>query len=275
MPITYTDGSYLTEKGNNLIAKLLASRGELLFTKVTVGSGTVPEGKTPESMTDLAEYRMNGMIAAISNPLGGEATVTVQALSDGLEEGFPATELALWAEDPDEGEILYTYLSIAQHPEWMRPDSDPVKKLANFTIITIVSGVPLVSATIHPDAFARASDLKDHIEDPEAHREAFERFNAAWTDAFIVTIPIATSEVMAAWDLYENIGGIKAPLEVWGFTNSTMKKVDSRVDIDINKQTLSVFSIPTFADMTWEAEPYEDNAYILTAPTKSLILIRR
>jgi len=133
----YADGSYLTEKGKALIAKLLASKGQLTFTKVTVGSGTVPEGLTPEKMTNLAHYEMDGMIAAIDNPQSGEVSVVAQVISLGLEQGFNATELMLWAADPDEG----------------------VNKLATFTLITVVSGVALVSAIIHPDAFARAVDL--------------------------------------------------------------------------------------------------------------------
>lgn len=159
MPEIYSDGSYLTRKGNALIAKLLASQGQLTFTRATVGSGTIPAGKSPEEMTDLAHYEMDGMIAAIENPRSGEASVVVQVLSLELEQGFNATELALWAIDPDEGEILYAYLTLAQHPEWIRPDGDPVNKLATFTLITVVGGVQLVSATINPDAFARAADL--------------------------------------------------------------------------------------------------------------------
>jgi hypothetical protein len=159
MPETYTDGSYLTQKGTALIAKLLASHGQLTFTKATVGSGTIPDGKTPETMTGLAHYEMDGMIAAIENPANGEASIVVQVLSLGLEQGFNATELALWATDPDEGEIVYTYLSLAQHPEWIRPEGDAVNKLATFTLITIVGSVQLVTAVINPDALARAADL--------------------------------------------------------------------------------------------------------------------
>lgn len=159
MPETYADGSYLTQKGVSLIAKILASQGELRFTRAAVGDGTVPEGTTPEMMTDLANYKMDGMIAAIDNPNTGEASVVVQVISIDLLEGFNARELGLWAEDPDEGEILYTYLSLAQHPEWIRPDGDPVNKLATFTLITVVDSIPLVSAVINPDAFARAVDL--------------------------------------------------------------------------------------------------------------------
>lgn len=162
MAVTYADGSYLTHKGTALVAKLLASKGSLLFTRVTVGDGTVPDGLTPEDMTDLAHYVKDGMIAAIENPSNGEASILVQVISTGLEVGFSATEIMLWAEDPDEGEIAYTYFSLAQHPEWIRPEGDPVQKLASFTLITVVDSVALVNVVIHPDAFARAVDLSKY-----------------------------------------------------------------------------------------------------------------
>ena len=38
--IGYNDGSYLTQKGNDLIAKLMASGEGLQFTRVSVGDGS-------------------------------------------------------------------------------------------------------------------------------------------------------------------------------------------------------------------------------------------
>jgi len=174
----HSDGSYLTHKGTALIAKLLASRGELRFTRATVGSGTVPEGMTPEEMTGLNHHDMDGMIVAIDNPNNGEAAVVVQAFSEGFPYGFFATEVALWAIDPDEGEILYTYLSIAEHPEWIRPWGDSVLKLATFTLITIVSGVPLVSAVIDPRAFVRMIDLAKYA--LIGHRHSMDDIDGLW-----------------------------------------------------------------------------------------------
>ena len=127
--IGYNDGSYLTQKGNDLIAKLMASGEGLQFTRVSVGDGSIPSGSSPDSMTDLGHEVMDGMIASIANSNNGEVSIVAQVSSVGVETGFNATELGLWATDPDEGEILYTYLSLQEHPEWIRPDGDAVNKL--------------------------------------------------------------------------------------------------------------------------------------------------
>lgn len=153
--IGYNDGSYLTQKGNDLIAKLMASGEGLQFTRVSVGDGSIPSGSSPDSMTDLGHEVMDGMIASIANSNNGEVSIVAQVSSVGVETGFNATELGLWATDPDEGEILYTYLSLQEHPEWIRPDGDAVNKLATFTLVTIVSSVSIVTAIINPDASLR------------------------------------------------------------------------------------------------------------------------
>ena len=163
MPETvYNDGSYLTQKGNNLIAKLIASGEGLQFTRVSVGDGSLPLGTSPDSMTSLGHEVMNGSIASITNSNNGEVSIVAQVSSIGVETGFSVTELGLWATDPDEGEILYTYLSLQEHPEWIRPDGESVNKFAVFTLVIIVAGIQIVSATISQNAFATLEDLKGY-----------------------------------------------------------------------------------------------------------------
>ena len=140
MPIIYEDGNYLTEKGRALIAKLMASKSEIEFTRAAVGSGTIPEGLAPKDMTDLAKWEAPGLISDISTPVPGEAQTVFQVFSRDVETGFLASEGAIWAKDPDEGEILYTYIVIANSPEWIRAANDPVQKFAEFTCINIVGG---------------------------------------------------------------------------------------------------------------------------------------
>lgn len=55
--ISYNDGSYLTEKGNALIGKLLATEGTLKFTKVTAGDGKHPQRKEPGEHDGTGELR--------------------------------------------------------------------------------------------------------------------------------------------------------------------------------------------------------------------------
>ena len=178
-PQTYGEGTYLTAKGISLIGKLLACEGELRLTRVSCGNGDLPEGKTPRTMTELSQYQCEGTIASCESNGNGEATVTIQVSSEGLGSGFACKEIGIWAEDPDDGEILYTYVMLSEHPEWIRSTSAAVNKIAEFTIVFIVDSIPVVTAYINPAAYATQIDLsryalKNHrhtIDDIDGLRE--------------------------------------------------------------------------------------------------------
>lgn len=210
--ISYNDGSYLTEKGNALIGKLLATEGTLKFTKVTAGDGSIPSGRSPESMTTLGNYVTDGLIASVESSGTGEASVVVQISSIDLAQGFSCTELGLWAEDPDEGDILYAYLCLQQHPEWIRADADAVNKLATFTIVTIVKNVALVTAIINPEAFATMDDLAKYALIGHSH---------------IISDVIGLQDILdkhgADIELLKDMaGGIKFSADFAGLTNVTV-----------------------------------------------------
>ena len=134
----FEDGSYGSAKGIALIAKVLAGKCSMHYTRVAVGNGTIPEDMTPKTMGEPAGYIMDGMIASVTNPIDGECQVTVQVNSAQVEQGFYATGLVLYASDPDEGEIPYTYLVLENEPEWIRPSSSIVGKLAQEKGVTEV-----------------------------------------------------------------------------------------------------------------------------------------
>lgn len=156
----YADSNYLTEKGRALMAKLLASKTKIEFTRTALGSGSVPEEKTPQEMTELADYKVDGTISELDNPVPGEVQITFQVFSRDVEVGFLATEGGIWANDPDEGEILYTYIVLSNQPEWIRASSDAVQKFAEFTCISIVGAVEVGQTVINPDSLA----TMEHVE---------------------------------------------------------------------------------------------------------------
>lgn len=159
----FEDGSYGTAAGIALIAKVLAGRCLMHYTRVAAGKGIIPEGMTPKTMTDSADYVMDAVISGVTNPVDGECQITVQINSAEVEHGFYLTNLVLFAEDPDLGEIPYTYLSLENEPEWIRPASSIVGKLATFDIIAAVGDVDTVIATIDPEAMATIAQVQKMI----------------------------------------------------------------------------------------------------------------
>lgn len=160
----YADGSYSSAAGVALIAKVLAGRCTMHYTRVAVGKGEIPEDKTPKTMTEPADYVMDARIASVTNPVNGECQVTVQINSSDVEQGFYCTGLLLYAEDPDDGEVPYTYLVLENGPEWIRPSSAAVGKLATFDLIAAVGDVDVVTAAIDPDSIMSYEAVKELIE---------------------------------------------------------------------------------------------------------------
>lgn len=171
----FEDGCYGSVKGIALIGKVLAGQCRMHYTRVAVGKGIIPEDMTPKMMDVPADYVMDAMISAVTNPVDGECQVSVQINSAHVETGFYATGLLLYAEDPDEGEIPYTYLVLENEPEWIRPSSSIVGKLATFDIIAAVGDVDTVTAAIDPEALLTLEAAKkliaEHSRDPEAHMD--------------------------------------------------------------------------------------------------------
>ena len=68
---------------------------------------------------------------------------------------------------------VHTYLVLENEPEWIRPASSIVGKLATIDLIAAVGDVDTVTAAIDPEAIATVAAVNDllqrHNEDPEAH----------------------------------------------------------------------------------------------------------
>lgn len=161
----FEDGSYQCLPGPALIAKVLAGRCKMNYTRAAVGQGTIPEGVSPKSLTEPPDYVMDAKIAAVTNPVDGECQVTLQIKSDDVKTGFYATGILLYAEDPDLGAVPYTYLKLEDGLEWIRPASSAVGKLATFDLIAAVGAVDAVSANIDPDAIVTYAAAKQLIKE--------------------------------------------------------------------------------------------------------------
>ena len=114
------------------------------------------------------------------------------------------------------------------------------------------------------------------IFDGETGQPLSEMLDARMPTAFITDIPITPDDYFSSWGLFAIRGGISAPLEVWGFTNATMSEAPSGVTVDINTNTVRVYSATEYAGLSWTVTDYQSGVWLLTATNNtSLILIRR
>lgn len=160
-----SEGTVITTKGMQLISKLLASGQTLKFTKIEIGSGHAEEETDLESLTQLVSYERDGYIAkCFPSPDKNMASVVCQVSSIGTVEGFVATEAGLYAEDPDEGEILYAYLDMWDDPQYIYAESNSISKFFEITMSVVISKVENITAVISPYSMISREEFDELIE---------------------------------------------------------------------------------------------------------------
>lgn len=156
-------GTIITKSGIALIAKLLASKQQLVFTRAAVGTGAVPAGYDPGSMVNLNQYKMDAEISGYSAE-GEEATVVFQISSVNIEEGFIITEAGLFAEDADQGEILYAYLDLTDDPQYVYAKNSLIQKFAEIEFKTLIGSIENMTVIMSPGALVTREEFDEAIE---------------------------------------------------------------------------------------------------------------
>lgn len=104
----FNENNGVTLLGLELLAKVQAGQADLHFTRIAIGSGNMPDGKTPRDMTDLVTHEADVEVTRLER---FESSATVRGVfnNSSIQAQFWHREQGLYALDPDLGEILYTY----------------------------------------------------------------------------------------------------------------------------------------------------------------------
>ncbi len=156
-------GTVITAKGRALIAKVIAQNTAIAFTRAAVGTGSIPTGYDPANLTNLNQYHMDGRITAMSSE-NETAYITFQIASSDVEAGFVMTEAGIFAEDPDEGEILYAYLGLADDPQYIYKNGGEVNKVAEITLGVIIGQVKNVTVVISPNGLVSRKQFEEALD---------------------------------------------------------------------------------------------------------------
>ena len=133
-------GFTITKQGWKLLAKLLAG-DKLEISKIMVGSGKVPEGVNPGEITELVrpvalatstvpqvEDKQVSFIVEYRNDLNG-----------GLAEGFWLNEFGVYANDPDNGEILLYYATMGDYPQYVAAYNGQAVDVRRYPVVIALS----------------------------------------------------------------------------------------------------------------------------------------
>ena len=159
----------MTDVGAALQAKVNAGKTKLTFTKIKVGSGV--NATNPLALTDVisSKWETTNFVVKIEGKIVSVDTVITNT---GIHEAFRMSEIGLFAQDPDKGEILYAYLTDPE-PDRMPAESGSVVVSQELTIGMVFSNTGNVSLTVNIGALITREQLteavKQHNTDISSH----------------------------------------------------------------------------------------------------------
>lgn len=182
------NGLVMTDKGIALQSKVQA--GEVLnITKLKLGSGTLPEETDIRKLTDLIKPEQNLGIGG-REPNGDYCKISATISNVGLEAGYYVRELGVFAQDPDDGEILYAYTTDGT-PDYLPAEGGSTVISQEFSVNIAVSDTDKINVEIDPGALATMGyvqlQINEHNEDASAHEKAFSQHNTDETAHYDMT----------------------------------------------------------------------------------------
>ena len=161
----------MTDVGADLQAKVNAGKTKLTFTKIKVGSGV--NATNPLALTDVISSKWETTNFVVKQE-GKIVSVDTFITNNGITEAFRMSEIGLFAQDPDKGEVLYAYLTDPE-PDRMPAEGGSVVVSQELTIGMVFSNTGNVSLTVNMGALVTHEQLERHNDDANAHDN---RFNA-------------------------------------------------------------------------------------------------
>lgn len=152
-------GFVLTEKGLALQAKIDAGLATLTFTKISIGSGS------SSSLTDLVKREKDLTIASCS--VDGTTVKLVSTLTNtGVTQAFKERELGLFATDPDDGEIMFAYMTDPD-PDTMPAEGSTTVVSKRMTLNLTFSNTGNITAVLDSSQLVTFADVKNVTNDTE------------------------------------------------------------------------------------------------------------
>lgn len=163
----------ITNKGQALMAKLIAGTTTVEFTKIRTSTNVYTNTQIL-TLTALANVKQTTDVSRVIRTNNVAVQVEGAIENSNLTTGYKINSVGLYAKDPDEGEILYAVASVASSDNgaWMPPFNGVAVSGAYFKLITTVSNSDNVSLRVDQAAVATVGDIQD-LQNQIADLEAF------------------------------------------------------------------------------------------------------
>lgn len=160
----------ITNKGQALIAKMLAGKGKIEFTKISLSDKEYSDSAIL-TMGSISGVKQTSKISKVLKTSNAAVQVEGAVTNKELNTGYHIRTIALHAKDPDDGEIVYAACG-ASTPGWMPAFSGVSTSGCYLKLVTTVQNAENVTVTVDPAAVATIKDInrvQADVDDIKAH----------------------------------------------------------------------------------------------------------
>lgn len=158
----------LTNNGIALMVKAFCGE-EIQFSKLKIGSGRA-EGIDIKTLNDLINPIKNINISRIDRNDNNVILVGTGYNNSEVETDITWNEVGVYANDPDDGEILFAYINTEDALEIIKSNQSGVSIENNLSVMLLISSDVNVSAVITSIQYASKQELLDHIKERNPHK---------------------------------------------------------------------------------------------------------
>lgn len=173
MPSQYPQ-NVVTKKGLAMIAESVATKKNLIFTRVVVGDGNAT-GRNFNDMDAVISPKMELPVTAGINEGNGQYLITATLSNNKLEVGFFPREVGLYAKVDGKQEMLYSYTNGGNNVGYVPDKTTPIDSEI-YKIRTVIGNATNVTFKFVDSTFVTKGELDLHNNDINAHEQQFRRY---------------------------------------------------------------------------------------------------
>lgn len=160
MPSQYPQ-NVVTKNGLAMIAESVATRKNLIFTRVVVGDGDAT-GRNFNDMTSVISPKMELPVTSGINEGNGQYLITATLSNNTLNVGFFPREVGLYAKVDGKTEMLYSYTNGGNNVGYVPDKTTPIDSEI-YKIRTVIGNAKNITINMSDSTFVTKGELDRYV----------------------------------------------------------------------------------------------------------------
>ena len=160
MPSQYPQ-NVVTKTGLAMIAESVATRKNLIFTRVVVGDGDAT-GRNFNDMTSVISPKMELSVTSGVNEGNGQYLITATLSNNTLNVGFFPREVGLYAKVDGKTEMLYSYTNGGNNVGYVPDKTTPIDSEI-YKIRTVIGNTKNITINMSDSTFVTKGELDRYV----------------------------------------------------------------------------------------------------------------